>query len=243
MDPSSALRTMPSAINFQPAVLYGYQRIYNLVSISGIRSGLSNLDTREMAALSIRKSCDENDRVMGCVFEIPQSDLAAYFDREHRYKPMEVSISILSTAADGTCSSSSSSYSSVWTVIQQSDEEYQRSMSSEEFRERVLQYYDGQLWGRSDIFPMRSYSNDVIAAAYKLGGSTWVENLLLCTRLADEERTLIDYYIMFRDRVSLENKEIVVACIGDSSTSSENEHEVVAVAVGEPSSWIPISKL
>lgn len=240
MDPSSALRTMPSAINFQPAVLYGYQRIYNLVSISGIRSGLSNSDTKEMAALSIRKSFDENDRVMGCVFEIPQSDLAAYFNREHRYKPMEVSISILSTAADGT-STSLSSYSSVWTVIQQSDEEYQRSMSSEEFRERVLQYYDGQLWGRSDIFPMRSYSNDVIAAAYKLGGITWAENLLFCTRLADEERTLIDYYIMFRDRVSPENKEIVVACIGDSSTTSEEEHEVVAV--GGPSSWIPISKL
>jgi hypothetical protein len=233
MDPSSALRTMPSAINFKPAVLYGYQRIYNLVSISGICNGVSNLDTAEMAALAIRKSCDESDRVLGCVFEIPLSDLASYFEREHRYKPMQVSVGIFPSAADVTTSFSSSSYTSAWTVIQHSDEEYQRSMPPEEFRERVLQYYDGKLWGRSDIFPMRRYSNDVIAAAYKLGGVIWAENFLLCTKLADEERTLIDYYIMFRDRLSQENWEIVGTFMRDSLSSPENERDVVVGAPGD----------
>ena len=39
MSYSSVLLTMPSALNFRPATLVDYSRDFNLVSISGIKSG------------------------------------------------------------------------------------------------------------------------------------------------------------------------------------------------------------
>ena len=207
------------------------------MSISGIRNGLVNLETNEMAALAIRKSSDTTT-VLGTVFDIPESELPAYLEREHRYKPLlvEVTIDIDKATPAEDVPSSFSSVRSAWTVVEQTDEEYRATMSVEEYTERVSQHYDGMLWGRPDIFPMRKYSNEVIAAAHKLGGATWVENLILCTMLSDRNTRLVDYYRLFRDRIATENDEIlscyfVEHCDSDRSSSSSNIDDGVKITI------------
>jgi hypothetical protein len=48
-----------------------------------------------MAAVSVRKvgGADPNrSNVKGCLFDIPQSELASYLEREHRYIPFQVEV-------------------------------------------------------------------------------------------------------------------------------------------------------
>jgi hypothetical protein len=48
-----------------------------------------------MAAVSVREvdGADANrSNVKGCLFDIPQSELASYFEREHRYIPYQVEV-------------------------------------------------------------------------------------------------------------------------------------------------------
>ena len=48
-----------------------------------------------MAAVSVRKAegVDANEsNVKGCLFDIPQSELASYLEREHRYIPFQVEV-------------------------------------------------------------------------------------------------------------------------------------------------------
>ena len=96
MNIQSKLRTMPSATQFRPATLPDYQRVFSLVSISSIRNGLANFETNEIAALAIcpiirstpSDSASSKHCVHGILFDIPEDELEAYFDREHRYKLM-----------------------------------------------------------------------------------------------------------------------------------------------------------
>jgi len=176
MDRASALQTMPTAKNFYPAVLQNFERIYSLTSIAGIRDGSSNLESKEMAALAIQPSQCEHAQVLGCIFEIPESELGAYLERENRYMPMEVGVDVVADLSDfsGEEKPAVLRQTRAWTVVQQTDEQYRSTMSPEEYYIRVGQYYDGKLWGRPDILPRREYSNSAIAAAQKLGGKAWV---------------------------------------------------------------------
>lgn len=48
-----------------------------------------------MAAVSIRKDVRggiSGSNVKGCIFDIPQSELAPYLEREHRYIPLQVEV-------------------------------------------------------------------------------------------------------------------------------------------------------
>lgn len=56
--------------------------------------GTANLSTLEMAAVTIRQeeAAGLACTIRGCAFDIPQTELASYFEREHRYRPIEVLI-------------------------------------------------------------------------------------------------------------------------------------------------------
>ena len=229
MNVVSAKRTMPNATNFRPGELCGYTRCYNLVSISGIKSGLVNLDTKEMAALSIRKvdnstviddeTNDISPRVSGIIFDIPEDESIPYFEREHRYKPVQINVT----------ESESHRVINVWSIIEQTDAEYKTSIlnsvsqqlitppesenssgqclnneelvifAQTEYNNRVGQYYQGQLWGRNDIYPMPKYCISCLLAAFDLGGVDYVVNMLEHTLLADGHTSL---HVYLKDKVS-----------------------------------------
>ena len=128
MSPVSVHRTCASATLFRPAVLSGYERTFNLVSISGIRSGAADRSTNEIASLAIRPAAG---LVCGCVFTIPESELAPYLEREHRYRVVKVVAQVVTDPHSWTPplkqlqeqaqSPSSAETVECWTVVAQVD--------------------------------------------------------------------------------------------------------------------------
>ena len=194
MNQNSIMKTSSLYMNFRAAVLPDYLRLYDLVSVASIKNNMSDWSTLEVAALSIAPS--KGICVKGCLFEIPCDQMGPYFEREHRYKAIKVHVNdILHNYV-----------TEAWTVVAQTDEEYLEKLDGgeEEWYERVGQYYTGKLRGRTDILPLRKYSNDVIFAALNLGGAEWLDNLMKCTFLSDKVTTLEQYYKRFPDRLSQE---------------------------------------
>jgi hypothetical protein len=175
---------MPKAINFRKGCLEGYRRTYSLVSVGGIRSGSANFDTKEMAALAIQQCPSSSDRVFGILFDVPTDEVPGYIEREHRYKPVYVQIYDYST----------NSKILALRVIEQSDSEYKASCGNDdEYYQRVGQYYQGSLWHRKDILPMKNYMLSCAYAAYELGGNEYIKNYFDGTLLADGVTTLRSY--------------------------------------------------
>lgn len=188
LDFNSVLSTLPSATSFRKAALIGYRRHYNLVSVGAIIHGSCNLETLEVAALSIRP--DSGSLVLGSIFEINSDEFIPYLEREHRYKAVQVD----------SIYDSKGTKLQAWTVIEQTDDEYRRGMDAEEYHSRVGKYYNGELWGRKDIFPLRSYMINSLLASYRLGGDEYLCNMLDQTYLADQSTTLREYINKVRDR-------------------------------------------
>lgn len=198
---SSVLTTMPSAVNHRAAVSYGAERVFNLVSISGIRNGQANMETRELAAVAFRPSSSERcedelvPEVRGVVFEIPESEFEPYKEREHRYHIREIQL----RDAYGN-------FLSAWTVTERTDEDYRASMHETEYFERVGQYYEGTLWGDSSVLPLRQYLINCVEASAKLDEDLNQEslptlsNLLDCAYLADGITTIRNYIQSNTDR-------------------------------------------
>ena len=162
--------------------------MYSLVSIGGIRSGNANLETNEVAALAIQAS--PSDRVLGCLFDVPNCEIAQYLEREHRYKSISVQV----------YDYLSNNFVTALTVVEQSDNDYKASCGSEdEYFQRVGQYYQGSLWHRSDILPMKTYMVSCALAAHELGGSEYINNYLDGTYLADRSTTLRSYMLTSSD--------------------------------------------
>ena len=137
MSPASVHRTCPTATLFRPAVLHGFERTFNLVSISGIRTGAADWATNEVAALAIRPS--SRSVVCGCIFTIPEGELAPYLEREHRYRAVRVVAQVvpdphawaplLSLSASAATPEAAAETVECWTVVAQTDEEDLASMS------------------------------------------------------------------------------------------------------------------
>ena len=208
MDIQSCQRTLPNACSFRQGMLPDYCRKYNLVSISGIRSGKANLNTKEMAALSIGPAAGKC--VLGCLFEIPSSELASYLHREHRYRAVQLPVVNLND----------NNRILAWTVVEQTDADYAAKIANEELSWEVVvgQYYTGSLWGRLDIFPLRNYMVNCVLAAELLGGTEFVQNMLDVTWLADGERTLRAYLLD-----CLERGDEEVLCLTSQLFPSRND--------------------
>lgn len=185
MNIDSAKRTMPSLQSFQCGRLYGYQRVFSLVSVAGLNNGCV---FPHVAALAIRGAAPEAF-VLGCVFEIPAEELEGYLRREARYRTIEVDVEIEDGKNKLTVKA--------WTVIEQTDEDYRERLVEENksYETEVGQYYDGQLWGRTDILPQTGYLSLCIDAAASLGhGQDHVRrNLLQEGFLADGVTTIGTY--------------------------------------------------
>ena len=204
MECFSAQKTMPSASNFRCGKLDDYIRMYNLVSISGIRSGNANLTTNEIAALSIKPN--NNSFVLGVLFDLPLNQLDGYLEREHRYKPIQTTVWDFELETNVVA----------WTVVAQTDEEYlsnRCSNNSDEYFKRVKQYYEGLLWGRTDILPMPIYCFTCLKAAYVLGGLQYLDNMLDNTLLSDNTTSLRSYLRhLLRNKESNNYKNILETC-------------------------------
>ncbi|KAJ1426588.1 hypothetical protein B484DRAFT_450649 [Ochromonadaceae sp. CCMP2298] len=173
------------------------------------------------------------EMVLGVLFDIPCAQLGPYLEREHRYRPMQVSVqewggvggvgarhggqdqgsrggdSSASSSSSGGSAHSHSTYTTAWAVVEQTDEAYKTSLHTDttqahlEYQRRVGQFYSGRLWGREDILPMAPYMVSVLYAAYKIGDSEWLQNNL--DALLADGRSLRGY---LRGRLRAEEAEV-----------------------------------
>jgi len=180
MNYESVLKTMPNAKNHRYGTCSGYQRVFSLISVGRIKAGLANWETMEVAALAIRPSVPDAI-VRGCIFEIPQNELPALQEREHRYKLVQLHIMDHSKPEQGT--------TQCYAVVEQSNEAYRGSMTAEEYQARVGNIYPliptagfaaaacGELWGRLDIKPLRAYLVMCLQAAIAVDASVHAHSL------------------------------------------------------------------
>jgi hypothetical protein len=89
----SALRTCPSLRNFRAGTVSGFKRVFNLVSVSGLRRNVANWNTKEVAAVVARPSPENvfEAPMLVSVFEIPLAEVEYYKQREARYDFVDVS--------------------------------------------------------------------------------------------------------------------------------------------------------
>ena len=158
---------------------------------SQLKNGNANVEENQIAALAVRKSTNSSALCIGTLFDIEEKDLLELTRREHRYNMTEIQ------AFDGP-NDSTSVTCIVFTAS--SDEEYklkcQKEGDNETFHTIVGQYYNGQLWGRKDIFPVTKYLHYCCDAASKLsyrGDSAICQTNFLESFLADETTTIGEY--------------------------------------------------
>ena len=216
---SSVLKTMPNAIGHRGGVLPSFERVFSLVSISGIKSGEANFDTMEVAALGVRPSSQDKE-VRGVLFDIPEDEFSAFVEREHRYKVVKLPV------IDANMTSSDTQCTEAWVVTEQTDDEYKSTMNIEEYEERVGRYYKGQLWGRSDLKPMRKYLSNCIIAAdavdRELGSAnnSHLINLMDMTYLSDGW-TIREYVTAYSERFDDEVMSIVMRTVKSNKNHRE----------------------
>eukprot|EP00966_Prymnesium_polylepis_P205369 4759142-Prymnesium_polylepis.1 len=157
LDPASARATCSSMRNHRPArVDAGWRRVFSLVGLNDIRRGRISPSARECAVLAIRQEAGA-PALLGCIFEILQTDIAAYLERESRYRPEPISCVDLRTG---------STIEAV-TVVEQTDEGFRAALarSGKNYEHEVGRHYRGRLWGRPDILPRGPYLEACIQAA------------------------------------------------------------------------------
>jgi len=166
MNLASVHRTMPNAINHRLGSLHGYERSFSLISVNMIKQKRVDWDTMEVASLAVRPA-DTTSLVRGCIFEIPEEELGALKEREHRYKLVQLEVidhskqgqvlglgeqlELESGSGRGTGSGSGSELDQqrvgdctttlCYVVIEQTDADYRNSMTDEEYESRVGYLY------------------------------------------------------------------------------------------------------
>jgi len=168
-----------------------------------------------VGALAIRPCQDAC--VKGVAFDIPEDELDAYLEREHRYNAIQVECNVVEPSSKLLC----------WTVVEQTDDEYlarRLDGSQEEWNRRVGQYYKGAaLWGRKDILPLRTYLTDVVLAASTCGDGSWLVNLLDDCVLANEVTTIREYLLEHsEERFSSPSLKALLVSSSSTSTSASS---------------------
>ncbi len=153
------------------------------MSVSGIRKGIAV--GNELAALAVYKTYDEKDTLDCVLFDIPSDDLHNYKSREKRYEFHEDVTVYEECAGDDTGDDVASLkwravHDHTIICVESTDQVYSRLHG----REDIDDVYSGQLWGRTDIFPIPVYLCKCLIAAHKLSTST-LRNFLDDTLLSD----------------------------------------------------------
>lgn len=177
----SARSSFPRLTDFRPGIVKQYKRVFNKVGVIFVEKGLADWETMEVSSCSTVES--SSDHIQVSIFEIPSEDFDVFFEREHRFRHIDVKAHSL----DGLLE---------WDAImctEYSDEEYreERFINDEDYYKRVGHIYDGVLW-RDDILPCRTYLKHCLGAAKSMSDDCY-DNFLDHSYLADKKTTIREY--------------------------------------------------
>ena len=166
--------------NFRPVVVQDFIRIFNKVGIYLFREKIVSESDLEIAVCCARAK--QNSQLHCSAFDCTDDDFAKIFNREHRYKWLEIEY------LDSNGNKGLGQLATEW-----NDHEYlhNRCESSSEYELRVGQYYKGKIW-RSDILPHPNYLKFCLIAAKNLGPDI-EKNFANNSFLADGKTTIGEY--------------------------------------------------
>ncbi|KAL8100397.1 uncharacterized protein LOC141684640 [Apium graveolens] len=180
---NSARSTFPDLINFRVAILRGFRRVFAHAAPIFFQRGIANPETKEISSLSV-EHCD-GESLLVTVFEIHDSEIPSYIEREHEFR----FLAVIPEAVDGK------PYASPAVLCARfSDEEYFQIRcrgSQEIYFQRYGQYNIHKIW-RDDILPCRVYLRHCVLAAKNLGEAIY-DNFLDHTFLGDRKTTVREY--------------------------------------------------
>ncbi|MFC6669300.1 gamma-glutamylcyclotransferase family protein [Marinobacterium aestuariivivens] len=177
----SARETVPGLERFRLVRVPGYRRIFNKVGVVFFSRHRADPASLEIASCSTEPApgCE----IICSAFDCPEADFEALYEREHRFRWIEVE----AREADGSIRPGR-------ICTRYSDEEYRlnKCITEAEYQRRVGQYYPGRLW-RDDILPFPRYLRFCLQAAASQGPEV-LDNFLDSSFLADG-RTRLRHYL------------------------------------------------
>ncbi|PIA44291.1 hypothetical protein AQUCO_01700118v1 [Aquilegia coerulea] len=179
----SAKSTFPDLINFRIAKLNGFRRVFAHSAPIFFERGIANAETGEISSLSV-EPC-EGETLIITVFEIKQSGIPSFIEREHEFRFLAVLPETLEGFPFDNPAVLCGRYS---------DEEYFQDRckgSKEIYFERYGRYNIHKIW-RDDILPCRIYLRHCVLAAKNLGDVA-LNNFLDHTYLGDRKTTIREY--------------------------------------------------
>ncbi|KAL1832570.1 hypothetical protein ACET3Z_002221 [Daucus carota] len=180
---NSARSTFPHLINFRVARLLGFRRVFAHAAPIFFQRGIANPQTKEISSLSV-EPC-EGKSLLVTVFEIHNSEIPSYIEREHEFR----FLAVIPEAFDGK------PYACPAVLCARySDEEYFQIRckgSQEIYFQRYGQYNIHKIW-RDDILPCRVYLRHCVLAAKNLGDAVY-NNFMDYTFLGDRKTTIREY--------------------------------------------------
>ncbi|XP_074282297.1 uncharacterized protein LOC141606857 [Silene latifolia] len=179
----SAMSTFPDLVNFRVARLKGFRRVFAHVAPIFFERGIAKPETKEISSLSV-EPC-EGEELIVTVFEIRESEVPSFMDRELEFRFLAVMPEILEgkpfTNPAVLCARSS-------------DEEFfniRCKGSKEIYHQHYGRYNIDKIW-RDDILPCRLYLRHCVLAAKNFGEVAY-NNFLDHTYLGNRKTTIRQY--------------------------------------------------
>lgn len=170
---ASARETVPALSNYRLVRVPGYRRVFDKVGVVFIsRHGMSP-DSQELASCSTEQA--EGIEIIAAQFECSEADFVGLYEREHRYRWIEVDTLHLESDVP--------SRGRMCTGYSDTDYRLNKCITEAEYQRRVGQYYTGPLW-RQDILPNPRYLAFCLQSAASQGDRV-LQNFLDTSFTAD----------------------------------------------------------
>ncbi|KEA64039.1 hypothetical protein ADIMK_1774 [Marinobacterium lacunae] len=181
----SARESVPGLTHYRLVRVSGYRRIFNKVGIVFIAGHGQCPDSLEVSSCSTEPCASTS--IIAAQFECPVDQFTELYEREHRYRWIEVQ----PVALDGRPQCPARMCTGY------SDLEYRlnKCVTEQEYHDRVGRHYTGVIW-RDDILPFPRYLKFCLVSAASHGDEV-LDNFLDTSFLADG-RTSIREYLSIR---------------------------------------------
>ncbi|TMW65825.1 hypothetical protein Poli38472_003590 [Pythium oligandrum] len=180
----SARSTFGDAMtNFRLARMRNYRRVFAHPGSIFFERGIANLATKEISSLSVEPA--EGRSFLISVFDLPESMLPDFYEREEEYRIVSADFEEL----DGT-PGGQGLMCTRWT-----DEEYIQHRGQETFDRLYKRHGVDTIWGwdeHSGILPCRVYLRHCLLSVKKLGDMVY-EDFVQSSFLGDRKTTIKEY--------------------------------------------------
>ncbi|MBU2967338.1 gamma-glutamylcyclotransferase [Amphritea sp. 2_MG-2023] len=181
----SALQTVPALQNFRLVRVPGYRRIFNKVGVVFISRFGADPASLQLASCSTQAV--KTGEIICSQFECSVDDFTALYEREHRFRWVEVKTSRL----DGLINPAEPRVGRMCTAYNDLDYRLNKCITPQEYERRVGAFYHGPLW-RDDILPFPRYLAFCLQAVASQGQAV-LDNFLDSSFLADGTTSIRTY--------------------------------------------------